>query len=124
MNKPTLSTLESLRFWHRVTVRSMKELQQDLSARQVGILLHIYLHNRQHTIKSISEQLNISKAAVCRAVDSLSALNLLKRKKDEQDRRNVFIQRTIQGSVFLSDFADVIAQEMEWAERPEQELAA
>lgn len=124
MNKPTLSTLESLRFWHRVTVRSMKELQQDLSARQVGILLHIYLHNRQHTIKSISEQLNISKAAVCRAVDALSALNLLKRKKDEQDRRNVFIQRTIQGSVFLSDFADVIAQEMEWAERPEQELAA
>lgn len=124
MNKPTMSTLESLRFWHRVTVRSMKELQQDLSARQVGILLHIYLHNRQHTIKSISEQLNISKAAVCRAVDSLSALNLLKRKKDEQDRRNVFIQRTIQGSVFLSDFADVIAQEMEWTERPEQELAA
>ncbi len=123
MNNSSLNTLDALGFWHRVTVRAMRDQGHDLSARQMGILLHIYLHNQQHTIKSISEQMNISKAAICRAVDALSGLNLLKRKKDERDRRNVYIQRTIQGSVFLSDFADIITQEM-MADTKTQELAA
>lgn len=114
--------MEALGFWQRVTLRTMKDMEQDLSSRQIGILLHVYLHTQQHTIKSISEQMGISKAAICRAVDALSAANLLKRKKDEQDRRNVYIQRTIQGSVFLSDFADIIAQEAEWTDA--REMAA
>ena len=64
-----------------------------------------------HTIRSLAETLTISKPAICRAIDTLSALDLIRRKKDEQDRRNVFSQRTINGSVFLRDFADLIVQE-------------
>lgn len=122
MNK-NWATMDALNFWQRVSLRAMKEQGHDLSARQMSILLHIYLNNQQHTIKSISEQMGISKAAICRAVDALSALSLLKRKKDEQDRRNVYIQRTIQGSVFLSDFADIIAHEVTNETSP-KELAA
>jgi len=55
--------------------------------------------------------LNISKPAICRAVDALAALDLMRRKKDEDDRRNIFLQRTINGSVFLRDFADIIVHE-------------
>ena len=64
-----------------------------------------------HTIRSLAETLTISKPAICRAIDTLSALDLIRRKKDEDDRRNVFLQRTINGSVFLRDFADLIVQE-------------
>lgn len=107
---PTLSTLKALHLWHDVMVRAMKEMEFDLSARQAAIMMRVYLQEGPHTVRSLAEGLDISKAAICRAIDMLSIAKLVKRKKDEKDRRNVFIQRTIQGSVFLSDFADIIMQ--------------
>ena len=104
-------TQDALKLWQRVVSRSLRELPYDLSQRQTGVLLTIYMSPPPHTIRSLAETLHISKPAICRAVDALSALDLVKRKKDEDDRRNVFLQRTINGSVFLRDFADVIVQE-------------
>lgn len=104
-------TQDALRLWQRVVSRSLRELPYDLSQRQTGVLLTVYMSPPPHTIRSLSENLHVSKPAICRAVDALCALDLVKRKKDEVDRRNVFLQRTINGSVFLRDFADVIVQE-------------
>lgn len=101
----------ALRLWQQVIVRSLRELPYDLSQRQIGVLLTVYMSPPPHTIRSLSEGLNVSKPAICRAVDTLAALDLIKRKKDETDRRNVFLQRTVNGSVFLRDFADIILQE-------------
>lgn len=106
-----LSTQNALKVWQRVITRSLRELPYDLSQRQFGVLLSVYMLPAPHTIRSLSALLNVSKPAICRAVDTLSALDLIRRKKDEEDRRNVFLQRTINGSVFLRDFADVIVQE-------------
>ena len=107
----SITTQNSLKLWQRVISRSLRELPYDLSQRQLGVLLTVYMSPPPHTIRSLAELLNISKPAVCRAVDTLSTLELIRRKKDEIDRRNVFLQRTINGSVFLRDFADVIVQE-------------
>lgn len=104
-------TQDALRLWQRVVSRSLRELPYDLSQRQTGVLLTVYMSPPPHTIRSLSEQLNVSKPAICRAVDALSALDLIRRKKDDEDRRNVFLQRTVSGSVFLRDFADVVVQE-------------
>ena len=105
---PPLSTLKALHLWHDVMLKAMKDMDFDLSARQAGLVMHVYLREGPHTVRSLAEALGMSKAAVCRAVDTLSMAKLIKRKKDEADRRNVFIQRTVSGSVFLSDFADII----------------
>jgi DNA-binding MarR family transcriptional regulator len=107
----TINTHNALKHWQRVITRSLRELPYDLSQRQLGVLLTVYMSPPPHTIRSLSELLNVSKPAICRAVDALSALDLIRRKKDDDDRRNVFLQRTINGSVFLRDFADVIVQE-------------
>lgn len=106
-----LNTQDALKLWQRVVTRSLRELPYDLSQRQIGVLLSVYMLPAPHTIRSLAEMLNVSKPAICRAVDTLSALDLIRRKKDDDDRRNVFLQRTINGSVFLRDFADVIVQE-------------
>ncbi len=106
-----LSTMEALDIWYKTSVKASKNLDFDLSPRQASILLHVYLKTHKHTIKSLSDELNISKAAICRAIDKLSILGFVKRKKDKADKRNVFIVRTINGSVFLSDFADIIMTE-------------
>jgi DNA-binding MarR family transcriptional regulator len=38
----------------------------------------------------------------------MAKLGLVKRKRDEQDNRIVHIQRTVKGSVYLSEFAEII----------------
>lgn len=105
------TTVEALNLWHRVITRSLRELPYDLSQRQIGVLLTTYMTPPPHTIRSLSTRLNVSKPAICRAIDTLCALDLMRRKKDEEDRRNVFLQRTVSGSVFLRDFADIIVTE-------------
>lgn len=103
-----VSTLEALSLWHKVAVRGLCEIKYDLSARQNCIMLSVYLSPPPHTVKNLAEQLKISKPAICRAVDVLSQLGLVKRKKDEKDKRQVMIQRTIKGSVYLSELGDII----------------
>lgn len=106
-----MTTADALNLWHRVVSASLRELPYDLSQRQIGILLTVYMTPPPHTIRSLATGLNISKPAVCRAIDALSILDLIRRKKDEEDRRNVTLQRTVNGSVFLRDFADLIVRE-------------
>lgn len=110
MSQPT-HTMDALALWHRIVSRALVDLPYDLSARQMAVLTTVYLSEPPHTIRNLSERLGISKPAICRAVDTLSVMDLIKRKKDDEDRRNVFIQRTITGSVFLSDFGDIILSE-------------
>lgn len=108
----TIHPIDALTLWNRVMLRSMRELPHDLSGRQMAIMLTVYLQPPPHTVRSLAEKLQISKPAICRALDALSAMDLIRRKKDDDDRRNVFIQRTISGSVFLRDAADIMAQEL------------
>jgi DNA-binding MarR family transcriptional regulator len=54
--------------------------------------------------------LRISKPAVTRALDRLGGLEFLRRKTDQDDRRSVLIQRTVRGSVFLREFAELIVE--------------
>ncbi|MBL6952676.1 MAG: winged helix-turn-helix transcriptional regulator [Alphaproteobacteria bacterium] len=85
----------------------------DLSARQMTIFLQVYLAAPPHTVRGLAETLRIAKPAVVRALDTLGQLDFTRRKRDETDKRNVLIQRTVKGSVFLSDFADQVVAAVE-----------
>ena len=103
-----LSPVEALGLWQRVSVASVQQDAPDLSARQMALLLTVYLTPPQHTVRGLAETLQVSKPAVTRAVDRLSELGMVKRKVDDKDRRSVLIQRTVKGSVFLREFGDTI----------------
>lgn len=103
---------DTLSMLHRTTSRVLRELPYNLSARQMAIMLNIYVTQGPHTVKSLADTLQISKAAVSRALDTLSGMDLIRRKTDDEDRRSVNIQRTVNGSVFLSDYAEIMGQEM------------
>lgn len=107
--RPTQTrALKALTFWYEVTRRCLAGVEEDLSARQTGILLAVYLETGPHSIKSLSESLGISKPAVCRAIDALEKAKFVKRQRDKDDKRNVILQRTVKGSVYLSEFAEII----------------
>lgn len=97
-----------LNLWRAATVQSVRRDGPDLTARQMGLLLTVYLTTPPHTVRGLAIALNISKPAVTRALDRLCTLGFLRRKVDEEDRRSVLVQRTVKGSVFLSEFAGLI----------------
>ena len=84
----------------------------DLSARQLALLLTVYLTPQPHTVRGLAATLNISKPAVTRSLDRLGKLGFVRRVRDETDRRSVLIQHTVQGSVYLSEFAEAIVKAM------------
>ena len=100
--------LKALGLWRTALVASVRQDGPDLSARQLAILLQVYLTDPPHTVRGLASLLNISKPAVTRALDRLSVLGFVKRKRDEEDKRNVLVQRTVKGSVHLSDFAELV----------------
>lgn len=104
-----LKPAEALALWQNVMLETVRRDGPDLSSRQLAILLTVYLTPPPHTVRGLAASLNVSKPAITRALDTLGGLDLLKRKRDEVDRRNVLVQRTVKGSVFLRDFADLVA---------------
>ena len=100
--------LKMLGLWRNALVSSVRSDSPDLSARQMALMLTVYLSDRQHTVRGLAAELNISKPAISRALDRLGELNFIRRKRDEEDRRNVIVQRTVKGSVYLTDFAEWI----------------
>jgi DNA-binding MarR family transcriptional regulator len=103
-----LSASQSLALWHQVTIRMLQQYGPDLSARQIAVLLTVYLEDGPHTVRGLSAHLRVSKPAITRALDRLSAEGLLSRTTDDNDRRSVLIQRTAKGSTFLHDFGEAI----------------
>ena len=95
--------------WRHALVESVRRDTPDLSARQMALLLTVYLTQPPHTVRGLAQALNISKPAVTRALDRLQALGYIRRAPDEVDRRNVLIGRTAAGSAYLKDFARMVS---------------
>lgn len=100
--------LEALDLWRTVLVTSVRRAGPDLSSRQLALLLTVYLTSPPHTVRGLAAALNVSKPAISRALDRLGRLGFARRKRDEADRRNVLVQRTVKGSVFLTEFAHLV----------------
>ncbi len=101
---------EALEIWREALSASVRDDGPDLSARQMAIVLTVYTSPPPHTVRALAEALRIAKPAVSRALDRLSILGFIRRARDEADRRIVHVQRTVKGAVFLSEFADQIAE--------------
>lgn len=105
-----LSPLKSLDLWQRTVCEAVRRDGPDLSARQMAVLLTVYRTESPHTVRALASQLKVSKPAITRALDRLEKLELVRRKTDEADRRSVLLQRTVKGSVFLSEFGELVAE--------------
>ncbi len=103
-----LTTGQSLKLWHDVALEMVRDDEPDLSVRQICILLTIYLEAPPHTVRDLAKKLGVSKPVITRALDSMGKLELVSRRRDEKDRRNVLIQRTVKGALYLERLADTI----------------
>lgn len=102
--KPT----EALKLWHDVNLDLVRDGENDLTARQMTILLTIYLDPPPHTVRGLARKLAVTKPVITRALDTMGKAGLVTRRRDEADKRNVIIQRTVQGSLYLDRLGDLV----------------
>jgi len=103
-----LSAADALPLWQQVSLHMVRDDDADLSVRQMAILLTIYLEAPPHTVRGLAARLNVSKPVITRALDAMGRHNLVSRRRDEHDKRNVLIQRTVEGALYIERLGDAI----------------
>lgn len=103
-----LSPSDALGLWRGVVLAQVEAEAPDLTLRQMAILLHIYLVAPPHTVRGLAAVLGVTKPVITRALDSMGAMGLVERMRDDKDRRNVVIKRTVAGALYLEKLGDLI----------------
>jgi DNA-binding MarR family transcriptional regulator len=104
----TMRPSQALRLWQQVALSEVLADMPDLSMRQAAILLTVYLDPPPHTVRGLAARLGVSKPVITRALDTMGTLKLVERRRDEKDRRNVLIRRTVDGALYVERFGDAI----------------
>lgn len=99
---------QALKLWHDVAFAVVRDGEPDLSARQLAILLTIYLETPPHTVRGLAKKLGVTKPVITRALDTMGKMDLVARRRDEADRRNVVIQRTVTGALTVERLGDLV----------------
>src|ERR1700733_15063270 len=102
-NMNIASTVESpslLTRWMNTLVEYVRSGEPDLTNRQMALLLVVYLKPGPHTVRGLAAMLNVSKPVVTRALNRLGTLGYLRRQRDDNDKRNIFVARTSEGASF------------------------
>src|SRR5258705_2224535 len=94
----------SLTGWMKALIAYVRWGEPALPNRQMALLMLVYLTPGPHTVRGLARVLGVSKPVVTRALNTLGALGYLRRERDQDDRRNVFVVRTTNGADFLEGF--------------------
>jgi DNA-binding MarR family transcriptional regulator len=104
---------QALRLWHDVSLALVLDDEPDLSARQITVLITVYLEPQPHTIRALAAKLGVTKPVITRALDTMGRHGLVARRRDPKDRRSVLVQRTVKGALFLERLGDLIVAKTE-----------
>ena len=105
-----LTDLQALKLWHDVVLAQVRDDLPDLSPRQMAVLLTVYLEPPPHTVRGLAKKLNVTKPVITRALNAMGRHDLLKRRRDPNDKRNVLIERTLKGALYLEALAEIICE--------------
>lgn len=104
---------QALTLWQKSMLAQVHDENPDLTVRQIAILLTVYLNPPPHTVRGLAAQLGVTKPVITRALDTMGIMGLVSRRRDERDRRNVLVQRTVKGSEYLERLGDLIVEQAE-----------
>jgi DNA-binding MarR family transcriptional regulator len=99
---------QALKLLHDLNHEMVRDDDRDLSARQITILLTVYLEPPPHTVRGLAAKLNVTKPVITRALDTMGRMELLQRRRDPADRRNVVVQRTVKGALYVERLGDLV----------------
>ena len=103
-----LKPIQALTLLKTLSLGQVRDEMPDLTTRQAAILLTIYLEPPPHTVRGLAAKLDVTKPVITRALDTMGALDLLSRHRDEKDRRNVLVKRTVAGALYVERLGDLV----------------
>ncbi|WP_064681516.1 MarR family transcriptional regulator [Rhizobium bangladeshense] len=106
-----LTASQALGLWHGVALDQVRLDDRDLTLRQMAILLHVYLVPPPHTVRGLAATLGVTKPVITRALDTMGEMGLVDRVRDDADRRNVIIKRTVGGALYLEKLGDLVREQ-------------
>ena len=101
---------QALKLLHDFSHALVIDGEPELSPRQLTILLTIYLEPPPHHVRGLARKLKVTKPVITRALDTMGKLGLLARRRDEADRRDVVIQRTVKGALAVERLGDLLVR--------------
>jgi DNA-binding MarR family transcriptional regulator len=104
----SLRPSQALKLLHDIHYSLIRDSDRDLSSRQLIVLLTVYLEPPPHTVRGLAAKLNVTKPVITRALDTMGRMGVLQRRRDPSDRRNVLVQRTVRGALFVERLGDVV----------------
>ena len=107
-----LKPSQGLDLLHDITLAMVRETKPDgladFTHRQLAILLTVYLERPPHTVRGLAHKLGVTKPVITRALDSMGTQAIIARRRDEADKRNVIIQRTVKGALYVEKLGDMV----------------
>lgn len=104
---------QGLDLLHDIALAMVRETRPegmaDFTHRQLAILLTVYLARPPHTVRGLAQKLGVTKPVITRALDAMGKQALIARRRDEADKRNVIIQRTVKGALYVEKLGDMVA---------------
>jgi DNA-binding MarR family transcriptional regulator len=83
------------------TILAEIRIGEDLTLRQLFVLLKVYLDDEPQTVRGLAKCLQVGTPPITRAFDRLGETGLLRRKVDPLDRRSVLAVRTPKGAAMM-----------------------
>jgi DNA-binding MarR family transcriptional regulator len=87
--------------------------QPELTNKQMCIFLYVYDTKKICTVKSLTEELKLSKDVVSRCISRLEELNFLSKRKDPKDRRVIIVEKTFAGLCFANTLVSSLDKAIE-----------
>ncbi len=105
---------QGLGLLHDIALAMVRETRPDGMAdfthRQLAILLTVYLERPPHTVRGLALKLGVTKPVITRALDAMGKQAIIARRRDESDKRNVIIQRTVKGALYVETLGDMVVR--------------
>ena len=105
---------QGLDLLHDIALAMVRETKPegmaDFTHRQLAILLTVYLERPPHTVRGLAQKLAVTKPVITRALDAMGKQAIIARRRDETDKRNVIIQRTVKGALYVEKLGDMVAR--------------
>ena len=110
----TIKPAQALKLLQDVSLSLVQETKPeaspDFTMRQLAILLTIYLDPPPHTVRGLAKKLNVTKPVITRALNAMGRQSIVTRRRDDNDKRNVIVQRTVKGALYVEALGDRVVQ--------------
>lgn len=117
---PTHASDEVFLRWLRdIIVNSVRQGVDDLTMRQLAVLMIIYGDKTPRTVRGLAKALLISRPAISRALDHLGGKGFTQREIDQCDRRSILVRRTRKGAERMQQLRGLMSPSPTAAGTPE-----